>query len=176
MADAERSQELKDLFWKELSDSPFMMLGLQGVEDSRTRPMTAQVDAGDEGEEGDVDDGGTIYFFGAKSENLVKGIGANHRAVATFVGKGHKLFAHIHGSLECVTDRAVVDRLWNPFIAAWYKDGKDDPDLQLIRFDTERADIWKAETGSTLVAVAMKLLGRDPGKDHQKENSAQVAL
>ena len=37
MADAERSQELKDLFWKELSDSPFMMLGLQGVEDSRTR-------------------------------------------------------------------------------------------------------------------------------------------
>ena len=29
--------ELKKLFWEELSDSPFVMLGLQDVEDSRTR-------------------------------------------------------------------------------------------------------------------------------------------
>ena len=36
--------ELRKKFWKELDDSAFVMLGLQGVEDSRTRPMTAQVD------------------------------------------------------------------------------------------------------------------------------------
>jgi general stress protein 26 len=173
MADPDRAQDLKALFWKELRDSPFMMLGLQGVEDSRTRPMTAQIDTPDGA---DKDEGGTIYFFGAKSESLVQDIGSSHRAVATYVGKGHHLFAHVHGTLQTIIDRAIVDRLWNPFIAAWYKDGKDDPDLQLIRFDTERADIWKAETGSTLVAAALKMLGRDPGKDHQKENSAEVAL
>lgn len=173
MADTEREQELKELFWEELSSSPFMMLGLQGVEDSLTRPMTAQVDAPNGA---DDEDGGTIYFFGAKSENLVRNIGSSHRAVATYASKGHDLFAHIHGTLVLDNDRQVIERLWNPIIASWYKDGKDDPDLQLIRFDADRADIWKAEAGSTLFAAALKMLGRDPGKDHQKANRAEVAI
>lgn len=173
MADAEHTQELKELFWTELSSSPFMMLGLQGVEDSRTRPMTAQIDAPDGT---DKKDGGTIYFFGAKSEHLVRGIDGDHRAIATYASKGHDLFAHIHGTLVLDNDRAVVERLWNPVIASWYKGGKEDPDLQLIRFDSDQAEIWKAEAGSTLVAAAMKMLGRDPGKDHQGDNKAEVAL
>jgi general stress protein 26 len=173
VADAERAEELKQLFWEELKDSPFVMIGLQGVEDSRTRPWTAQVNWQDEKQ---LKEGGDIYFFGAKSEAIVKGLSENNRAVCTFESKGHKIFAHIHGTLELVEDRALVDKFWNPFIASWYKDGKDDPDLQLLRFDTTKAEIWKAEAGATLVAAALKMLGRDPGKDHQDANQAEVAL
>ncbi len=166
--------ELKQLFWKELQDSPFVMLGLQGVEDSRTRPMTAQVDVP---EDGDKQDGGGMYFFGSKTESLVTAMGQTHKAVATFAAKGHKLFAHIHGQLVLDQDRAVIERLWNPIIASWYKDGKDDPDLALIRFDTSKAEIWKAETGATLKAAAMKaLFNVDPGKEQQKDNRADVKL
>ena len=166
--------ELKKLFWKELQGSPFMMLGLQGVEDSRTRPMTAQVDVP---EDGDKDDGGPIYFFASKTEHLVTAMGQTHKAVATYASKGHDLFAHVHGNLVLDQDRAVIERLWNPIIASWYKDGKDDPDLALIRFDTDSANIWKAETGATLKAAALKaLFDIDPGKEHQKDNRADVKL
>ena len=109
MADADRSQELKELFWKELANSPFVMIGLEGVEDSRTRPWTAQIDAADDA---DKKDGGTIYFFGAKSEAVVAGLSQNNRVVCTYVAKVHDLFAHIHGTLEPVTDRAMVELLW----------------------------------------------------------------
>jgi general stress protein 26 len=173
MADADREQELTQLFWKELAGSPFVMIGLQGVEDSRTRPWTAQIDYANGA---DKEDGGEIYFFGAKSEALVQGLAESNRAVATYASKGHDLFANIHGTLEPVENRALVDKLWNPFIASWYKEGKDDPDLQLVRFNTSKAEIWKAEAGSTLVAAALKMLGRDPGKDHEHENQAEVAL
>jgi general stress protein 26 len=166
--------ELKKLFWTELSDSPFVMLGLQDVEDSRTRPMTAQIDVP---EDGDKEDGGPLYFFASKTEHLVTAMGQSHRAVATYAAKGHKLFAHIHGNLTLSNDRGVIDRLWNPIIASWFKDGKDDPDLALIRFDTDQANIWKAETGATLKAAAMKaLFDIDPGKDHEKDNRADVQL
>ena len=166
--------ELKKLFWEELSDSPFVMLGLQDVEDSRTRPMTAQIDVPDGG---DKENGGPLYFFASRTEHLVTAMGQSHRAVATYAAKGHKLFAHIHGTLNLSNDRAVIDRLWNPIIASWYKDGKDDPDLALIRFDADSANIWKAETGATLKAAAMKaLFDVDPGKEHEKENRADVAL
>jgi len=169
--EVEREERLRKSFWEALDDSPFMMLGLQGVEDSRTRPMTAQVDS-----EGDAEDGGTLYFFAAKSEALGKAIGGGHRAVATYASKDHKVFAHIHGTLAPHEDPEVVDRLWNPMIASWYRDGKDDPDLLLLRFDAEKADVWEAHLGSTLVAAALKMLGRDPGKDHQRENQAEIAL
>ena len=166
--------ELKRLFWKELAASPFMMLGLQGVEDSRTRPMTAQIDVPGDGDE---EDGGQLYFFASRSEHLVTAMGQSHDAVATFASKGHDLFAHVHGRLVLDQDRTVIERLWNPIIASWYKDGKDDPDLALIRFDTDSANLWKAETGATLKAAALKaLFDIDPGKEHQEDNRADVKL
>ena len=165
---------LKKKFWKDLDDSPFVMLGLQGVENSRTRPMTAQVDRKDDA---DKEDGGQIYFFAAKSEDLVKDLGQTHKAVATYVSKDHGLFAHIHGTLALHNDRAVIDRLWNPIIASWYKDGKDDPDLALVRFDTDKADVWEATPGATLKAAALKMLFNiDPGKEHQSDHQAAVRL
>lgn len=174
MAVPDRTAAIRGKFWKELESSPFMMLGLEGVEDDHTRPMTAQVDRE---EDLPKEDGGTIYFFGSKTDGIGQNLTGSHRAVATFTAKGHDLFAHIHGRLVPVVDRAIVDRLWNPFVAAWYKDGKDDPDLKLMRFDTEKAQIWEAHGGSTLVAAALKFLGRgDPGKEHGKENVAEVAL
>lgn len=172
-SDASRATELTQKFWTALEASPFMMLGLQGVEDSRTRPMTAQIDIPFGA---DDDTGGQIYFFGARSEHLVQGLDGKHRAVATFASKGHGLFAHIHGTLAIDNDRAVIDRLWGPVIDSWYKHGKDDPDLVLLRFDTEQADIWEADPGSMFKAVLIKLTGRGPGKNHQENNRAEVQL
>lgn len=77
--------ELRKLFWEALDDSPFVMLGLVGVEDSRTRPMTAQVDRP---HDGDKDNGGPIYFFASKSEHLVEAMGQSHRAVAAYAPRG----------------------------------------------------------------------------------------
>jgi len=166
--------ELKKLLWKELNDSPFMMLGLQGIEDSRTRPMTAQIDVPDGG---DKLDGGQLYFFASKTEHLVTAMGQTHQAVATYASKGHDVFAHVHGMLVLDSDRAVIERLWSPAIASWYQDGIDDPNLVLIRFDTDSANIWKAETGAALKAAAMKaLFDIDPGKQQQKDNRADVKL
>ena len=156
---------LEDKFWSELEDSPFVMLGLQGVEDSRTRPMSAQLD------------GHHIYFFAARSEHLFNGLGETNRAVATFASKGHGLFAHIHGTLTERNDRALIDKLWNPIIASWYKDGKDDPDLVLLAFDAEKAEVWEASKGATLKAAALKLLFNvDPGKEHESDHKAEVKL
>jgi general stress protein 26 len=164
MSDTDTQERLEKKLWEELESSPFVMLGLQGVEDSLTRPMTAQID------------NDRIWFFGAHSEQLVRGLTQSNRAIATYTSKGHDLFASIHGTLSLDNDREVIDRLWNPMAASWYKEGKDDPDLALIRFDTESADIWEAQLGSTLKAAMIRLLGRDPGKQHHSDHRAEVAL
>ena len=165
---------LRKAFWEAMDDSPFIMLGLKGVEDDRTRPMSAQIDIPKGGEKYA---GGPIYFFASKTDGVGADIGSSARAVATFASKDHKLFAHIHGTLVPSQDREVIERMWNPIVASWYKDGKDDPDLALIRFDADSANIWKAESGATLKAAAMKaLFDVDPGKEHERDNRADVEL
>ena len=165
---------LRKKFWKELDDSPFIMLGLKGVEDDRTRPMTAQIDVPDDGNK---EDGGQIYFFGSKTDGVGQAVSQSSAAVATFVGKGHGLFAHIHGTLLPSSHRAVIERVWTPVIASWYKDGSGDPALQMLRFDTTSADVWEATPGATMKAAALKaLFNIDPGKEHTKEHQAKVDL
>ena len=157
--------ELEAKFWKALGSDRTMMLGLDGVEEGHARPMTGLFE----------NDRAPIWFFTAKDNGLVEALSLDggNRAIATFASKGHDLFANIHGRLSVDTDRAVIDRLWNPFVAAWFEQGKDDPRLTLLRLDAERAEIWL--DGSSLVAGAKLLLGVDPKKDY-KDKVAEVSL
>ena len=167
--DAEVRADLEAKLWDGLSSSsPFVMLGLKSVEDTRTRPMTVQID--------EVDGNKTIYFFADKRESIVQGITNRHPAVATFASKGHDIFAHIHGDLVIDNDREVIDRLWNPMIAAWYEDNRDNPNLVLLRFDTGVANIWEAGGVEHLKAAALEALGRDAEKPDYEDKRADVEL
>jgi general stress protein 26 len=156
--------ELESKFWKALRSDRTMMLGISGVDEGHTRPMTAQI----EGEEG-----GPIWFFTAKDSDLVQQLRGNDRAVATFASKDHDVFAAVHGDLREDTDRAVVDRLWNRFVAAWYEGGKDDPKLCLLRLDPDKGQVWA--DASSMVAGFKMLLGIDPKEDY-KDKVAKVDL
>lgn len=156
-------QELEAKFWKALKSDMTMMLGLDGVEDGHARPMTAQF----EGERG------PIWFFTARDNMIVQRLGSGNRAIATFTSSGHDLFATVHGGLRLDNDRAVIDRLWNRFVAAWYEHGKDDPKLALLRLDAERAEIWL--DASSMIAGIRMLFGADPKQDY-KDNVAKVRL
>ena len=139
------------------------MLGLDGVEDGHARPMTAQFE----------DDRSPLWFFTAKDTGLVRLLSRGNRAIATFASKGNDLFATMHGSLVVETDPAVIDRLWNPFVAAWFEGGKADPKLALLRLDAERAEIWLDD--SSIFAGVKLLLGIDPKKAY-RDKVAEVQL
>ena len=164
---------LRKAFWDKLGSDRVVMLGLKGVEDDRTRPMTAQVD-----EPGD-DGAGPIYFFASKDEGVGESVlrGTTNGAVATFASKGNDLFAHIHGTLHPSNDRSVIDRLWNPIVASWYKDGKDDANVLLLRLDAQRAEVWEASAFATLKAAALKMIfDTDPGDTLKDRHQAEVTL
>jgi general stress protein 26 len=155
--------ELEDKLWKALKSDMTVMLGLEGLEDGHTRPMTAQVEQ----------ERGPIWFFASKDNALIQNLPPGARAIVTFASKGHDLFASIQGRLSLDNDRAAIDRLWGLHVAAWYKGGKSDPKLALLRLDAERAEIW--ENASSLVAGIKTLFGADPKQDY-RDKVAKVKL
>jgi general stress protein 26 len=84
--------------------------------------------------------------------------------MAQFVSKGHDLFACFDGDVTPNNDRAMIDKLWSPYVAAWFEGGKDDPKIQLLRLDPGHAHIWLNE--NSLFAGVKLLLGSDPKKDY----------
>lgn len=148
-------EEITKRFWKALKADRTVMLGLAAVAEGHTRPMTAQFE----------DEGGPIWFFCADDNELVLHLQGDGRAVAAFEAKDHALFAALHGRLSVDTDAATIDRLWNPFVAAWFEGGRNDPRLRLLRLDLDEAQLWLNE--NSLLAGVKMLLGIDPKTDYQ---------
>ncbi len=160
-----KEAEIAARFWKALRSERTVMLGLAGANDGHMQPMTAII----EGER----DAGPVWIFSARNVYLVKALGTGKDAAAQFVAKDHSLFATIYGTLTPDDDKAVIDRLWNPFIAAWYRGGKSDPDIRLLRFDPDHAQIWLNEN-SVFAGIKM-ILGKDPRKEYA-DKVAEVDL
>lgn len=160
---SEKEKELEAKLWKALKSDMTVMLGL--AKSGHAQPMTAQMQ--------DEDRRGPLWFFTAADVDLVKEIGEGAPAMLHFASKGHDLFASVEGTLVPEHDPAMVDELWNPFAAAWYEHGKDDPKLRLIRFDLEAAQIWLNE--NSMFAGVKSLFGIDPKKDYQ-DKVADVTL
>jgi len=160
-----KEAEITKKFWQALRSDRTIMLGLADVDEGHSQPMTALLD-GDR-------DAGPVWIFSAKDVDLVKALRQGAPAIAHFAAKDHELFATVHGQLTPDDDRATIDRLWNPFVAAWYEGGRDDPKLQLLRFDPDRAQIWLNE--NSLFAGIKLMLGRDPKKEY-KDKVAEVRV
>ena len=162
--DPKKDAQLEARFWAAIRKDMTVMLGLGS--EIEYRPMTAQL-ATDE-------DQGPFWFFASQDSDLVQHLSGMPRPASFhFVSKGHDIWSTVSGTLSLDMDRAMIDRLWNPYVSAWYEKGKDDPNLALLRMDPSHAKIWK--DGSSLVAYAMTLFGRDPTQAY-KDNIADVSL
>ena len=155
--DQGNAEELKEKFWKTLSDSPFVMLQLDGEPDTAA-PMTAQLDK---------DANHAIWFFTSKDNRFAAG----GPATTTYSGKGHELHARFAGVLTEETDAARKDAMWNNFVEAWFPEGK--ASALMLRMDLGDASIWSGELG--VFNTAKMMLGMNV-RDEIKGGYAEVAL
>ncbi|UXN66331.1 pyridoxamine 5'-phosphate oxidase family protein (plasmid) [Phyllobacterium sp. A18/5-2] len=96
--------------WELLKSGMTMMLRLVGVEESHTRPMTAQLDG----------QHGPIWFFTSTESSLVQNLGDGACAVATFASKGHDIKTRLQEErsgralelIECYKYLAALPECW----------------------------------------------------------------
>ena len=132
-ADAEKE------FWDHLKKSNTGLLGLDQP-GYHAQPMTAFRE----------EETGTIWFFTRDDTDLARdaGVGSGQSAMFHYGSKDQSVWACIHGELSIAPRNAgLIDKYWNPILAAWYPEGKDDPHLTLLRFDADDGRIWVSEGG-----------------------------
>ena len=131
--------EAEDAFRDSLKKSSTGMLGLDQP-GYHAQPMTAFLD----------EDTGAIWFFTREDTDLAKdaAVGSGQSAMFHYGSKDQNVWACIHGQLSVHgPDREIIDRYWNPVLAAWYPEGKDDRMLTILRFDADDGRVWVNEGG-----------------------------
>ena len=131
-ADAEKE------FWKSLKESNTGMLRVDRPGE-HAQPMSGYGEP----------DTGTIWFFSRDDTDFAQEVAAGgQHGMFTYQAKDQKVQACIHGHLSIDQDRTRIDKYWNPVVAAWYPDGKDDPHLTLVRFDADDGRVWVSDKGA----------------------------
>lgn len=92
-----------------------------------------------------------IWFIGDKTTETVKDIEKNPQINLSYSSPDHKDFVSITGQAELVVDKAKLDELWSPVYNAFFEQGKEDPNLQLIKIVPHGAEYWLS--GNSVVNV-----------------------
>ncbi len=168
MSDLKKARENPEaLFWDEVEDVNAGMLGVEGS-GQHMQPMSPYCDP----------EAGSIWFFTEKNSDLLSAIGATGgKAVFTIVSKNRHFFACATGALIENLDQAKLEEYWNPVAAAWYSEGKDDPNLTMLQLKLEDASIWASSGNPFAFAwrIAKGNFSDDPPEDMGERNHFRFA-
>jgi len=146
------SQE-EQIFWKRLAGINAGMLGTR--ERMKMVPMSHYADA----------EAKALWFITAEGTDLVGELAQGGQPAIHVIGDAAgRLWAQIEGQLELSADREKLDEIWNTVAAAWFEEGRKDPDLRLLKLSLTEADIWPTTGGvGFLFQVAKaRLTGDEP--------------
>ena len=126
--------EIQESLWKAIDDEHTGMLGLAD-DAAQLQPMTALVER----------ETSRLWFFTYRDGDLAQAIEAQSQGAFVFQAKG--LQASAVGALRLAHDRDRIEQYWNPHVAAWFPEGKEDPRLAMLCLDVASAAVWVSDTG-----------------------------
>ena len=121
-----------------------------------SRPMSSN---------GDIDPDGSLWFFTSASSHKVDEIAKLPKVSVSFADPDNQRYVSISGTAHLVRDRNKIDELWRPEFKMWFPNGKDDPDVALLRVSTEQAEYWDSPAstiGYVLNFVSSLVSGKEP--------------
>jgi general stress protein 26 len=100
---------------------------------------------------------GELFFLTPAHSGKVSEIQNDSEVSLQYVDPKHT-FVALTGRASVSNDRALIEKLWNPSYKAWFPNGKDDPEIRVLRVTVEEAEYWEAPSNA-LVRNA-KILAR----------------
>lgn len=102
-----------------------------------------------------VEDDGTMWFISNIISRHTSHIEQDGRVQLVYGDHGSASYLTIFGSAEIHFNRAKLDEIWSPLAKAWFKEGKEDPDLTLIRVTPSEGYYWDTKSGKMVSFLKM---------------------
>ncbi len=131
---------------------------------AHTRPMSTQ----------DVDEQGDLWFFSGDSSNKNIELRESSDTELYYAHPGKEEYLYVKGKAEVIRDRDKIEEHWSPVVKAWFE-GKNDPELSLIRVHPEHAYYWDTKNGKgvELIKIAKSMFS-DKKEDDGIEGNLSI--
>ena len=150
---------------EKIRDIEIAMLSTKS-EDGRlhSRPMYTQ----------ELKEDGLIWFFTGKDSRKSAEIGRHPIVNLSYNDPSDDLYVSVSGRAILTEDPAMVNQLWKDALKAWFPQGKEDPNIQLIRIKVEEAEYWDTPDSKVVQLVGYvkaRLTGEPfhPGENERLE-------
>jgi general stress protein 26 len=101
----------------------------------QTRPMSTQ----------EIDENGNIWFFSDDNSDKNLEIRNDHVVQLIYAKPSNLEFLSVVGTASVIKDRDKIGKMWNKMAEAWFKGGKDDPSLSLIKVKPSEIYYWDTQ-------------------------------
>lgn len=119
----------------------------------------------------EFDDEGVLWFATGLDTDKAAEIRVRPHIGLSFADHHANSFVSISGPARLVQDREKIDALWSPPMSIFFPQGKDDPNLTLVRVEVERAEYWNGPgtlVGKLIYMAAAAITG-NPGVMSENE-------
>ena len=133
------SPEHKQKIWKLIEKIKVGMLVTLDDGVPRSRPMHLVQDAYD----------GKLWFYTRRSAEKTLEAQADQDVCISFSDQEDGTYVSMSGTARLNHDPELIEKYWNPFVAAWFTGGKEDPDLTMMEIDVHFGEHWQSRESKT---------------------------
>lgn len=113
----------------------------------------------------DIDQNGDLWFFTKLHTLKAAEIGKEHQVNLAYSDPSSENYVSVAGKAEIVRDQSIIDEKWNASLKTWFPNGKDDPEVALIRVQPLKGEYWDSPNSTMLHIygyVKASLTGKSP--------------
>jgi len=117
------------------------------------RPMSVQ----------EVDEHGNLWFLSHAKSHKNFEIAQDDKVQLFFSKMSNSHYLSVYGTASIFTNKSLVDEHWTPMAKPWFQEGKDDPDVTVIKVTPSDAYYWDTKDGQAvmLFKMAVRAMGAD---------------
>lgn len=139
-----RQQQIDELRELVMDLDVAMFTTQDGGRQLHSRPMDTQ----------QVDDEGVFWFLASRSSPLVGEVHDHPAICLTYASHARNTYVCVSGKAQEIHDQAKLSELWSSEHAAYFRGGREDPDLTLLRVTPGHAEIWAGPSGAVARLLA----------------------
>ncbi len=124
----------------------------------------------------ETDDNGNLWFISSATSNKNFEIKEDRRVQLFFMNNSDSEYLSVYGEASIYKDKSTIEDKWSPMANAWF-DGKDDPNVSIIRVEPKETYYWDTKAGklvSLLSFVTSAITGNKTDNSDGVEGNAVI--
>ena len=97
-----------------------------------------------------LNDHGELIFFTSAASDKVAQLTEDHDVNLAYAQPSEHCYVSVRGRARLDRDRETIDELWSSVQRIFFPEGKDDPDLMVLRVKVRDAVYWESDADNWL--------------------------